>query len=71
VVGGFRLLKRRDWFALALLGLTILWFLYLPGKAGNARFRTPVEGHMALLAALGLSGIIRRVASRVTFSVSG
>jgi hypothetical protein len=44
--------KRLD---LILLLLTLpYWFAYVPSVAGNSRFRVPIEGFMAILAALAL-----------------
>ncbi|MFC1960395.1 ArnT family glycosyltransferase [Chloroflexota bacterium] len=53
LIGGVLLIKRRRWDAILLFGLTAFWFLYAPGDAGNSRFRVPVEGIFALVAAVG------------------
>jgi hypothetical protein len=53
-LGGALLLWHRQSWALVICGLIPLWFIYLPGSAGNARFRAPIEGLLALVAAVGL-----------------
>lgn len=56
--GTAQMLLQRNSVILLLIGLTTLYFLYLPGKAGNARFRAPVEGYLAIIGAVGLIEII-------------
>ncbi len=55
------LVYQRNWAALVACGLISFWFLYLPGSAGNARFRAPVEGLLALVAAVGAGWLATRV----------
>jgi hypothetical protein len=59
-IGLIILIWRRSWLILAVCGLTSFWFMYAPGAAGNARFRAPVEGLLAIIAAVGLWLILNR-----------
>jgi hypothetical protein len=54
------LFSRRSWLVLILCGLIPLWFIYVPGVAGNARFRAPVEGLITLIGGVALSAFARR-----------
>lgn len=56
-IGSIAIAARRNVTTLILIGLTTFYFLYLPGKAGNARFRAPLEGYLALAGAVGLGQI--------------
>ncbi len=58
-VGSVVLLWRRNWTHLLLIGLTLAYFLYLPGRAGNARFRAPLEGQLAIVGAVGIVQVMR------------
>lgn len=51
--GALRLLWARRWFELTLLVVLPFSLLIQAGIAGNARFRAPVEGALAMLAAWG------------------
>jgi hypothetical protein len=62
IMGGAILIWRRQWYTLVICGLISFWFIYQPGIAGNARFRAPIEGLLALLAAVGLLWIRAQVA---------
>jgi hypothetical protein len=53
-IGLMILMWQRSWLILVVCGLTSFWFMYAPGAAGNARFRVPVEGLLAIVAAVGL-----------------
>jgi 4-amino-4-deoxy-L-arabinose transferase-like glycosyltransferase len=61
LVGYISSLQNRAWLLLIVSGLIPLWFMYLPGGAGNARFRAPVEGLLSLAAAAGIVWIWNRV----------
>jgi hypothetical protein len=50
------------WLVL-LCGITVLYFIVIPGAAGQARFRIPIEPMLASMAGFGwlyLRGILRR-----------
>ena len=60
-LGTILTVRNRNWLAL-IIGLLIpIWFLYLPGIAGNARFRAPVEGLLTLIAAVAIIWIGERL----------
>lgn len=54
VIGTVLLLKKRDWFALAVLLLPTIYMLGVPGYSSNSRYRVPVMPLIALLAGMGL-----------------
>jgi len=61
LTGSFLLIRQRRRSSFILISLILLWFLYAPGKAGNARFRVPTEGFFSLIAATGLVWLVAKV----------
>jgi 4-amino-4-deoxy-L-arabinose transferase-like glycosyltransferase len=57
ISGLITLLAGKRWAEVALLFLLPAALLYAPGAASNARFRSAVEPFLAILAAVGVSGI--------------
>lgn len=53
VFGVYVLIKRKDWFGLALLLLPVLYYTLIPGPPSNPRFRVPVMPYLCLLAGIG------------------
>jgi 4-amino-4-deoxy-L-arabinose transferase-like glycosyltransferase len=65
-LGLILLLWQRQWLKLLLLSVLPYWFALSPSIAGNSRFRVPIEGFMALLAAYVLVFSWQAVKTRKT-----
>jgi 4-amino-4-deoxy-L-arabinose transferase-like glycosyltransferase len=54
IAGVVTLARARDWYALAILLLPVVYYLVLPGAASTARFKMPTLPYLSLLAGIGL-----------------
>lgn len=66
-IGCIALTAQRQWLELTLLAAVPAAFLYLPGIAGNARFRMPVEGLLIVLGVLGIQWVTRMMEKKKPF----
>ncbi len=56
-VGVFSIIRKREWFVLAVLLLPVVYLMFVPGAASEPRFRVPAMPYFCLLAGWGVKTI--------------